>query len=165
MQGGTPPEDAAGGRLVVDPYARQLGPGDQRSNAVVVDPTTFAWSDRGWHTPDPADLILYEVSVHGFTDGDPDIRPDQQGRFDGITERIRTGYFDSLGVTALSLMPLAEVPSMQGPTRRCTTPSSATSAAPTTSAGWSTPPTVAASRSWSIWSSTTPATTSTRCGT
>ena len=49
--------------------------------------------------------------MHGFTDGDPDIRPDQQGRFDGITERIRTGYFDSLGVTALSLMPLAEVPS------------------------------------------------------
>ncbi|HEV2919083.1 MAG TPA: alpha-amylase family glycosyl hydrolase, partial [Actinomycetota bacterium] len=115
VQGGTPPEDAAGGRLVVDPYARQLGPDAQRSNAVVVDPTTFAWSDRGWSTPDPADLILYEVSVHGFTDGDPDIRPDQQGRFDGITERIRTGYFDSLGVTALSLMPLAEVPSMQGP--------------------------------------------------
>jgi 1,4-alpha-glucan branching enzyme len=53
--------------------------------------------------------------VHGFTDGDPDIRPDQQGRFDGITERIRAGYFDSLGVTVLSLMPLAEVPSMQGP--------------------------------------------------
>jgi glycosidase len=80
-----------------------------------VDPTAFAWSDGGWRTPDPADLILYEVSVHGFTDGDPDIRPDQQGRFDGITERIRTGYFESLGVTALSLMPLAEVPSMQGP--------------------------------------------------
>ena len=115
VQGGTPPEDAAGGRLVVDPYARQLGPDAEGSNAVVVDPTTFAWSDRGWRTPDPADLILYEVSVHGFTDGDPDIRPDQQGRFDGITERIRTGYFDSLGVTALSLMPLAEVPSMQGP--------------------------------------------------
>ena len=115
VQGGTPPEDAAGGRLVVDPYARQLGPDAEGGNAVVVDPTTFAWSDRGWRTPDPADLILYEVSVHGFTDGDPDIRPDQQGRFDGITERIRTGYFDSLGVTALSLMPLAEVPSMQGP--------------------------------------------------
>ena len=41
------PEDAAGGRLVVDPYARQLGPDAQGSNAVVVDPTAFAWSDRG----------------------------------------------------------------------------------------------------------------------
>ena len=171
VQGGTPPEDAAGGRLVRRPATpASWGPTPSGSNAVVVDPTTFAWSDRGWRTPDPADLILYEVSVHGFTDGDPDIRPDQQGRFDGITERIRTGYFDSLGVTALSLMPLAEVPSMQGPTshsattRRCTTPSSATSAAPTTSAGWSTPPTAAASRSWSTRSSTTPATTSTRSG-
>jgi hypothetical protein len=38
VQGGTPPEDAAGGRLVVDPYARRLGRGAQRSNAVVVDP-------------------------------------------------------------------------------------------------------------------------------
>jgi hypothetical protein len=35
--------------------------------------------------------------VHAFTDGDPGIRPGQQGRFDGITERIRTGYFDPLG--------------------------------------------------------------------
>lgn len=101
MQGGTPPEDAAGGRLVVDPYARRLGRGAQRSNAVVVDPASFAWSDRGWRTPDPAGLIPYEVSVHGFTDGDPGIRPDQQGRFDGITERIRTGYFDSLGTRGI----------------------------------------------------------------
>ena len=38
VQGGTPPEDAAGGRLVVDPYARQLGPDAQRSNAVVDRP-------------------------------------------------------------------------------------------------------------------------------
>ncbi|HEV8167089.1 MAG TPA: hypothetical protein VGR74_22060 [Actinomycetota bacterium] len=75
VQGGTPAEDAAGGRLVVDPYARQLGPDAEGSNAVVVDPTAFAWSDRGWRTPDPADLILYEVSVHGFTDGDPTSGP------------------------------------------------------------------------------------------
>jgi 1,4-alpha-glucan branching enzyme len=81
--GGTPPEDAAGGRLVVDPYARCLGPDARRNDAEVIDPTTFAWSDQRWRTPDPADLILYEVSVHGFTDGDLDIRPDQQGRFDG----------------------------------------------------------------------------------
>jgi 1,4-alpha-glucan branching enzyme len=103
------------GRFVTDPYARQLGPDYQHNNGVVVDPTQFSWTDHGWRTPDPADLVLYELSVHGFTDGDPDIRPDRQGRFDGITERIHAGYFDQLGVNALSLMPLAEVPSPQGP--------------------------------------------------
>jgi 1,4-alpha-glucan branching enzyme len=64
VQGGTPPEDAAGGPLVVDPYARCLGPDARRNDAEVVDPTTFAWSDQRWRTPDPAGLILYEVSVH-----------------------------------------------------------------------------------------------------
>jgi 1,4-alpha-glucan branching enzyme len=62
-----------------------------------------------------SDLILYEMSVYGFTEGDPDIAPENRGRFAGITERIRDGYFAQLGVTALSLMPLAEFPSPQSP--------------------------------------------------
>ena len=103
-------------RLLVDPYARCLGVDHNDNNPLVVDPGTFAWTDAGWRTPDTADLILYELSVHGFTDGDLDVKPQDQGRFGGITERIRGGYFDELGVTALSLMPLAEVPSPQGPT-------------------------------------------------
>jgi hypothetical protein len=37
------------------------------------------------------------------------------GRFAGIIERIEEGYFEGLGVTALSLMPLAEFPTPQGP--------------------------------------------------
>ena len=115
VQGGIGLDDGRQpGRFVTDPYARQLGPDYQHNNGVVVDPTQFSWTDDGWRTPDPADLVLYELSVHGFTDGDPDIRPDRQGRFDGITERIHAGYFDQLGVNALSLMPLAEVPSPQG---------------------------------------------------
>lgn len=55
------------------------------------------------------------MSVHGFTEGDPDIQTGNHGRFQGITERIREGYFDSLGITVISLMPLAEFPSIQGP--------------------------------------------------
>lgn len=80
-----------------------------------MDSTAFQWHDNGWNTPDPSQLILYEMSVYGFTEGDPDIDPSHQGKFKGITERIQNGYFDHLGVTALSLMPLAEFPSMQGP--------------------------------------------------
>ena len=103
-------------RASVDPYARRLGNDFRFNNGMIVDPTTFSWTDGGWRTPDAADLILYELSVHGFTEGDPDIGPAGQGTFKGVTERIRTGYFQRLGVTALSLMPLSEVPTMQGPT-------------------------------------------------
>jgi len=98
-----------------DPYARQVSADHGFNNAVIVDPTSFIWHDDGWTTPDISQLILYELSVYGFTEGDPDIAPANRGKFKGITERIHVGYFDQLGVTALSLMPLAEVPSPQGP--------------------------------------------------
>ncbi|MBI5547381.1 MAG: 1,4-alpha-glucan branching protein [Deltaproteobacteria bacterium] len=115
VQGGVP-SDAEGHnrREIIDPYARLLGPSFSRNNAVVVDPTTFAWSDGSFHTPDPRDLILYELSVYGFTEGDAGIASKNRGKFAGITERIRKDYFKELGVTALSLMPLAEFPDMQG---------------------------------------------------
>ncbi len=109
VHGGVP----GGKRWIADPYARQLGPDFQENHCVVVDPTTFPWTDAGWRTPDRAGLILYELSVLGFTEGDPDISEDRRGKFAGITERIEEGYFETLGVNALSLMPLAEFPEPQ----------------------------------------------------
>jgi 1,4-alpha-glucan branching enzyme len=102
-------------RYVIDPYARHLSSDFKFNNPVIVDPTTFKWNDTDWTTPHLNQLILYELSVHGFTEGDNDIDPNNRGSFRGITERINKGYFDDLGVTALSLMPLAETPSIQGP--------------------------------------------------
>ncbi len=117
VQGGVPRDHKnRTQRYAVDPYARRLGTDFRFNNPTVVDPTTYGWNDAGWTTPRPNELILYELSVHGFTDGDPDIDPDNRGSFRGITERIRKGYFNDLGVTALSLMPLAETPSLQSPT-------------------------------------------------
>jgi 1,4-alpha-glucan branching enzyme len=116
VQGGVPRDDK--GRFqqyATDPYARRLSDNLRFHNAVVVDPTAYTWGDAGWTTPEPDRLILYEMSVYGFTEGDPDIPAADHGKFRGITQRIRSGYFDDLGVTALSLMPLAETPSMQGP--------------------------------------------------
>lgn len=46
---------------------------------------------------------------------DPHPLRQRAGKFAGIAERVTAGYFDDLGVTALSLMPLAEVPTKQGP--------------------------------------------------
>jgi 1,4-alpha-glucan branching enzyme len=102
-------------RYQTDPYARQLGPSFDLNNGVVVDPTLFEWHDAAWQTPDVSRLIIYELSVYGFTEGDPDIDPAHRGKFQGVIERIRMGYFAELGVTALALMPLAEFPSVQGP--------------------------------------------------
>jgi 1,4-alpha-glucan branching enzyme len=98
-----------------DPYTRQFGPDFGFNNSVVCDPSRFRWSDDAWHTPDMHELIVYELSVFGFTEGDPDIEGQHRGKFAGITERIRAGYFNRLGVTALSLMPLTEIPDVQGP--------------------------------------------------
>jgi 1,4-alpha-glucan branching enzyme len=98
-----------------DPYSRQLGPDFAFNNSVISDPTKFQWNEGGWQTPDVSELILYELSVYGFTDVDPNIPVTERGRFQGITRRIEAGYFNDLGVTALSLMPLAEVPDLQGP--------------------------------------------------
>ena len=116
VQGGVPSDHK--GRFqqyVTDPYARRLGPSFETNNAVIVDPTTFPWTDQQWNTPDPSQLIIYEMSIYGLTEGDPDIEERNRGTFRGVTERIEDGYFNRLGVTALSIMPLAEFPDLQGP--------------------------------------------------
>jgi 1,4-alpha-glucan branching enzyme len=116
IQGGVPHDHKnRPWRLTIDPFARRLATDFQFNNPVVVDPTSFSWSDDEWTTPNPNQLILYEMSVYGFTEGDPDITPENRGTFRGVTERIEQGYFDRLGVTALSLMPLAEFSSTQSP--------------------------------------------------
>ncbi len=98
-----------------DPYSRELATNFAFNNSVIVDPAAFPWSEGGFQTPDMSELILYELSVFGFTDLDPRISERERGRFRGITRRIEEGYFNDLGVTALSLMPLAEVPDARGP--------------------------------------------------
>ena len=98
-----------------DPYSRQLATNFAFNNSLIADPTDFQWDEGGFQTPDIGELILYEMSVFGFTDLDPQIPPEEKGRFRGITRRIEAGYFNELGATALSLMPLAEIPDQEGP--------------------------------------------------
>lgn len=119
VQGGVP-RDRMGRarRFVTDPCARELGRDAVYNNAVVVDPTRYRWREGEWQSPRVGDLILYEMSVYGFTEGDWGIPADDRGRFDGVSDRIEEGYFDRLGVTALSLMPLHEIDSRYGPTTK-----------------------------------------------
>lgn len=103
-------------RYVHDPFTRAYGADIQRNPSLVVDPTRFQWSGSKWHTPEISELIIYEMNVYGFTEGDPDIPPEEQGKFQGVIRRIRNGYFNELGINALGLLPTSEAPSMQGPT-------------------------------------------------
>ena len=101
-------------RYVVDPYTRVYSDNYRYRNAELVDPTRFIWSDHNWPTPDIKDLVLYELNVYGFTDNDPRIAPEHQGTFQGSSSALSRGYFEALGVTAISLMPVAEVPNKRG---------------------------------------------------
>lgn len=101
-------------RFVSDPYTRVYSDNYRFKNSQVVNPTRFGWSDYNWKTPHMKDLILYELNVYGFTDNDPDIPEEYQGTFKGVTHRILKGYFNNLGITAIALMPVAEVPRKGG---------------------------------------------------
>ncbi len=110
LQGGSTDTE----RYVSDPYTRLFSDDYKYRNSVVVNPTKFNWTDHNWKTPDVKDLILYELNIYGFTDNDSEIPEEIQGTFKGVTHRIKNGYFEKLGVTALALMPTAEVPLKRG---------------------------------------------------
>jgi len=110
IQGGATDE----ARYVPDPYTRLYSDDYKNRNSVIVNPTEFKWTDQDWETPNMKDLIIYELNIYGFTDNDPDIPDEIQGTFKGVTRRIKEGYFNELGVTAIELMPTAEVPMQRG---------------------------------------------------
>jgi pullulanase/glycogen debranching enzyme len=92
----------------VSPHIRFL-------NSIYVDRPTFVWQTANWRTPDIRDLILYELSTYAFTASAADVTQANRGKFAGITERIESGYFNQLGINALSFMPLKDAGSPQGP--------------------------------------------------
>jgi 1,4-alpha-glucan branching enzyme len=115
IQGGVPHDTGGQSELLtIDPYARQISQDQQANNAVIIDPSGYKWGDTSWKTPLMSDLILYELSVYGFTQGDTDIPEAHQGKFTGITDRIKAGYFHQVGASALSVMPVNEFPTPMG---------------------------------------------------
>jgi len=115
VQGGVPHDGQGKAELlIVDPYARQLGQDHEANNAVIVDPTRYQWQDAGWKPPLISDLILYELSVYGFTKGDSDIPETNQGKFIGVIDRIKAGYFQRVGASAISIMPINEFSTPMG---------------------------------------------------
>jgi maltooligosyltrehalose trehalohydrolase len=87
-----------GGEPRPDPASRWQPDGVHAPSAVV-DPTSYTWNDAGWHGIPLEDAIIYEVHIGTAT---------PEGTFDGLIGRLP--YFRDLGVTALEIMPIHDVP-------------------------------------------------------
>jgi isoamylase len=119
-------------KLLIDPYARALRgelvwhpalfgfAGDETADmadltdnapyvpkSVVVD-SSFDW--QGDHPPAVPwrDSVIYEVHVKGFTQLHPDVPPEHRGTYLGMAHPAVIGHLQSLGVTAVELMPVQD---------------------------------------------------------
>ncbi|MFN2594416.1 MAG: malto-oligosyltrehalose trehalohydrolase [Actinomycetota bacterium] len=68
-----------------------------------VDHDSFVWTDATWSSPEPADLVIYELHVGTFTEA---------GTFSAVEEKL--DHLAELGVNALELMPVAEFSGQRG---------------------------------------------------
>ena len=81
-----------------DPVSRWQ-PGGVHAPSRVVDPASFRWSDQGWSGIPLRDFIIYELHTGTFT---------RKGTFESMIPRLP--YLRDLGITAIEIMPVAEVP-------------------------------------------------------
>jgi glycogen operon protein len=111
-----------GGARLIDPYARALNgeftlgaDGLLRPPKCVVVDDTFDWRGDRHVRRGLADTVIYEMHVRGFTKG-PSSGVRHPGGYLGVIEKIP--YLQSLGVTAVELMPIhefaAEIPTVDG---------------------------------------------------
>ena len=78
--------------------------------AVVIDPS-FDWEDDDWVRPRTPwqETVIYEVHVRGFTKQRGDVRDDLRGTYGGLASESSIAYLQSLGVTAVELLPVHHI--------------------------------------------------------
>jgi glycogen operon protein len=75
---------------------------------VVID-SSFDWEgdrppNRHWN-----EMVIYEVHTKGYTKLHPDVRDDLRGTYAGLASEAALEYFQSLGVTAVELLPVHHI--------------------------------------------------------
>jgi maltooligosyltrehalose trehalohydrolase len=85
-----------GHEALPDPASR-FQPEGVHGPSMVVDPSSFVWTDAEWRGLDARALVIYELHVGAFT---------REGTFAGV-EACLDALVD-LGVTAVELMPIAD---------------------------------------------------------
>ena len=121
-----------GQKVLLDPYAKAVAvgrgydraaagrPGDNAAHAmksVVVDPGAYDWEgDRPLGYPLTRSLV-YELHVGGFTKHPSSgVAASRRGTFAGLVDKIP--YLQSLGVTAVELMPVQQFDEQDAPAGR-----------------------------------------------
>ncbi|MDQ7988954.1 MAG: glycogen debranching protein GlgX [Candidatus Dactylopiibacterium sp.] len=120
-------------KLLLDPYAREIagrfdwqGPhfaarrddeagadladttdnGASALKARVVDEAGFDWGDDRPPRVAPADTVLYELHVKGFSQRNPALPEALRGTYAGLAHPASIAHLQRLGVTSLSLLPV-----------------------------------------------------------
>jgi isoamylase len=73
--------------------------------SVVVDPA-YDWDDDSLLRTQWYKTIIYEMHVKGFTARHPGVPPELRGTYSGLVQREVLDYMQSLGITAVELMPV-----------------------------------------------------------
>ncbi|MDQ4069343.1 MAG: glycogen debranching protein GlgX [Actinomycetota bacterium] len=104
-------------KVLIDPYAlgnvttlwdrsNAVGSEDNVASSmrsVVLDPGDYDWEDDQFPNTRMSDTVIYEMHVRGFTRS-PSSGVNDPGTFRGVIEKIP--YLQSLGVTAVELLPI-----------------------------------------------------------
>ena len=80
-----------------DPASRWQPEGVHGPSAIVNN--EYSWTDDEWQGMEPAEMIIYELHTGTFT---------AAGNFHGIISTL--DYLQSLGITAIEIMPIAQFP-------------------------------------------------------
>lgn len=89
-------------KLLLDPNAREIVA--LKARVAAAPGPTPGGSNAPRHKP--ADLVLYELHVKGFSKLHPDIPAPLRGTYAGLAHPAAIAHFKSLGVTTLSLLPV-----------------------------------------------------------
>ncbi|MDM9625394.1 malto-oligosyltrehalose trehalohydrolase [Rhizobium sp. S152] len=90
------------GLTVPDPASR-FQPDDVHGQSEVINGSSFTWSVPEWRGRPWDETVLYELHIGAFT---------QQGTFLAAIDRL--DHLQSLGITAIQIMPVADFPGRRG---------------------------------------------------
>jgi isoamylase len=101
---------ADGSPALFDPYGRAFAETFSwthgRCPKAVVTDDRFDWGDDQRPRTALADSLIYEMHVKGFTARHPAVPPDLRGTYAGLATPPAVAHLQSLGVTAVELMPV-----------------------------------------------------------
>lgn len=91
-------------KLLLDPCAREILQSDPRKARVVGD--VYDWSGDTKPEHRREDLVIYELHVKGFSTLNPLVPKALRGSYAGLAHPASIDHLRSLGVTAVSLLPV-----------------------------------------------------------